>query len=75
MIKFSNSTFSVRFGGSATTDDQGRFELNGLVPGEEYVIQAVIEIGPEGFPKSWRRIGTVKATKEVQDVGTLKLGR
>ena len=32
------SMFSVAFGGEATTDDEGRFELNGLIPGVEYYL-------------------------------------
>jgi hypothetical protein len=69
-ITHSNKTMSTHFGGTATTDDQGRFQFSGLAIGREYTINAVIEIDNHNRPCSWRTVGKVT----VKDVSPLELG-
>jgi RNA polymerase sigma factor (sigma-70 family) len=38
-----NSPFSDSFGGMATTDEKGRFTLEGLIPGESYVVSLPLD--------------------------------
>jgi Sigma-70, region 4/Protein of unknown function, DUF255 len=52
-----NSPFRVSFGGVATAGPDGRYTIEGLVPGEEYYVS--FEPGPEG---PWSGLTTVKPT-------------
>jgi hypothetical protein len=74
-IQFTDSTFSWRFGGNATTDADGNFTIDKLIPGQEYVLEAVTETDGEGNPRSWRRAGkvTVKSSSTIEQIGELKL--
>lgn len=68
------SVFSYYFGGSVTTDAAGRFAITGLAVGAVYDLQAVVQRGPDGLPRSFRTIGTVQAHKpDVVDLGELRL--
>jgi RNA polymerase sigma factor (sigma-70 family) len=60
-----NSPFRVCFGGVVTAGPDGRYTLEGLVPGEEYHV--AFEQGPEG---PWSGLTTVKPT----GVETIELG-
>lgn len=69
-----SSSFSYYFGGSANTDAAGRFVMTGLATGAEYELRAVVQRGPEGLPRAWRRVATAKADKpDVVDLGELRL--
>lgn len=69
-----SSVFTHHFGGSVTTDSEGRFVVQGLATGAEYELQAVMERGPDGFPRAWRTIGSVKADKpDLVELRELKL--
>ena len=66
---------SVRsFGGSAKTDNEGKFELKSLVVGQKYSILVTIKFDKDGRGTSWRRVGTVipKNGDEI-DLGQLTL--
>jgi RNA polymerase sigma factor (sigma-70 family) len=66
--KTEESPFSDSFGGSATTDAQGRFTLTGLIPGEKY------QIGLELTESSWRDIRQhVPKSAGATDLGDLRV--
>jgi hypothetical protein len=59
---FPNGTFTHHFGGSATTDENGRFEVDGLATGETYTVDIVTEMDAEGNERGWRTAGEVTPT-------------
>lgn len=64
-----NRTWSNRFGGSAVTDSEGRFELDGLVPGWEYELN--LESRPDGTIPSLDSV-TVEPDQRVY-MGTMNI--
>ena len=69
-----NSTFQTAFRRSDTTDDAGRFEIAGVVPGHLYRFNVVTERDNDGAPRGWRDVGEAKATKaETVELGELRL--
>ena len=74
-IQFTDGTFAWRFGDNVTTDADGRFTIDKLIPGQEYVLEAVTEADGEGNPRSWRSAGkvTVKSPDAIEQMGELKL--
>lgn len=73
-IEFGNGESTTRFGGSTETADQGRFELDGLIPDQEYRVSVVTQVDQQGSPRSWRQVGTVTAEKPgLFDAGQFEL--
>ncbi len=74
-IQFTDGTFAWRFGDNVNTDADGRFTIDKLIPGQEYVLEAVTETDGEGNPRSWRSAGkvTVKSPDTIEQLGELKL--
>ncbi len=60
--KFPDGSFTHHFGGAATTDDDGRFEVAGLVPGETYKVDVITKFDANGHGRSWRSPGEVMPT-------------
>ncbi|HUG18613.1 MAG TPA: carboxypeptidase regulatory-like domain-containing protein [Planctomycetaceae bacterium] len=65
-----NSSWMTLFGGSTTTATDGSFELTGLLPGFDYVVNVVTDRDSDGHPRAWRGIGHV----EFQKPGPIDLG-
>jgi hypothetical protein len=64
----------MAFEQNATTDEDGSFQIVGIVPGHLYRLNVVTERGEEGRPRSWRTVGQVTATRaETIDLGELRL--
>ncbi len=64
--------FAWHFGGSATTDAEGRFTMDRLTGGLKYQIEAVVSSSAEG-PREWQLVSTI--TPEVGErinLGELK---
>ena len=75
-IDFDDGTFSWRFGGSATTDEQGELTIDGLVVGQEYVLEAVTETSGDGQPRGWTGAGRVTPTStEMAEMGDVSVKR
>lgn len=73
-INFGDKTFGNRFGGKTKTDANGQFAISGLVVGQEYDLNAVIETDSDGYARSWRTVGKVTATNtDSVDLGELRL--
>jgi len=73
-IEFEDGTFDWRFGGSSTTDERGEFTIDGLVVGQEYVLEAVTETDGQGQPRSWHNVGKVTAASAARvEIGDLRL--
>jgi hypothetical protein len=68
-----NGPFSWYFGGTATTDAQGRFTIINLTGGLKYVFEAVVKENVDG-PQMWHTVAT-RTPKEGErvDLGDLKL--
>ncbi|TWU49852.1 carboxypeptidase-like regulatory domain-containing protein [Rubripirellula reticaptiva] len=64
-----NQTWSNRFGGLAVTDSEGRFRLEGLVPGWEYDLN--LESRPDGSIPSLKSI-TIVSVLQV-DMGAMNI--
>jgi Thioredoxin-like len=75
-IDFEEGTFSWRFGGRATTDKNGEITIDGLVVGQEYVLEAVTETSADGQPRSWIGAGKVTPTStERAEMGDVAVKR
>lgn len=63
-----NGSFTTAFGGSVITDNQGRFTMEGLVPGESYEVD--MSLGEH----SSRTVTTITApTTKPHDLGEIKV--
>ncbi|HEY7119440.1 MAG TPA: carboxypeptidase regulatory-like domain-containing protein [Tepidisphaeraceae bacterium] len=62
--------WSTAFGGHAKTAADGSFTVDGLVPGFDYELSAVLEFGDDGRPRSWMPFGSARA----QDGNLVELG-
>ncbi len=58
-IEYPDGTSTAAFGGSATTDENGAFVIDHLIPGRSYTVTVVTEIGSDGFGRSWGTAGEV----------------
>lgn len=58
-VTFEDGTFSWRFGGDGTTDENGELTIDRLVVGQEYALEAVQETAADGSPRSWTSAGKV----------------
>ena len=73
-IDFDDGTFSWRFGGTATTDANGELTIDGLVVGQEHVLEAVTEMAADGSPRSWTSAGKVTPTSTaVAEMGDVRV--
>lgn len=61
-IKYPGGTSTSAFGGSATTDQEGNFDIDGLVVGRTYRLAVTIEVDAKGNARSWRYAGEVTPT-------------
>lgn len=56
------------------TDENGRFEIVGLVPGREYKLDIVMERDVDGQARSWRNVGKQRPESAgVHDIGVVRL--
>lgn len=66
--------FSDHFGGRATTNEQGKFVLRGLVPDWEYTINLVLERDEQGDARHFVTAATIKANRnKIVELGDFKL--
>ena len=73
-VEHEGGSFMHAFRRSDTTDDAGRFEIAGVVPGHLYRLNVVTERDNEGSPRGWRGVGEAKATKaETVELGEIRL--
>ncbi len=66
--------FQTGFRRKDMTDEAGRFEITGLVPGRHYMLQLVNERDREGNARSWQKVGEAKPTEAgILDLGVVLL--
>lgn len=58
-LEYSDGTSTSAFGGSATTDEDGRFEIDGLIPSKKYTLTVTTELGTDGHGRMYRNAGDV----------------
>lgn len=73
-VESDDGTFMQAFTQRGTTDDAGRFEIIGLVPGQHYRLNVITDRDSEGRPRSWDPVGkAAPARAESIDLGELHL--
>jgi len=69
-----NAPWRTSFGGTTTTDDDGRFELRSLILGQKYQISVTIRPSDSPQDISWRTVGDVSSDEANHvDLGDLQL--
>ena len=73
-IKFEGGNSMPAFKRSATTDEQGRFSIAGIIPDREYRLTVVADRDNDGRARAWESVGAVTAKKAGRfDAGEFKL--
>ncbi|MCO6048134.1 hypothetical protein NG895_29925 [Aeoliella sp. ICT_H6.2] len=62
-IEYPDGISTEAFGGSATTDEHGNFEIDGLVVGRTYRLTVTVEVDADGSGRSFGYAGEVTPTK------------
>lgn len=69
-----NGPWMSAFRHDDVTDENGRFEIVGLVPGREYQLDIVMERDVDGQARSWRNVGKQSPKSAgMHDIGEVKL--
>jgi RNA polymerase sigma factor (sigma-70 family) len=68
-LRFNGPTWSKLINGEATTDEQGKFRIDGLVPGLKYLLNVQKEME---FLAGYTRDGLTVEPGKVQDLGEVK---
>lgn len=69
-----NGPWMSAFQHDDVTDENGRFEIIGLVPGREYEVRVVMERDSDGQARSWRVVGSQKPESAgLNDIGEVRL--
>jgi hypothetical protein len=69
-VEDEGGAFMMAFQRSGTTDEAGRFEITGVIPGQKYDLHVVRERDADGGARSWGRVHEV----EPKSAGVIALG-